>query len=300
MSARTRRPWWGLPILVALGLACQKDEEAPPIAEPPAVAVAPAMDPDSPRGLCLQGCERVERCGAEQAGDRGEELQRRVDGCRLRCRRLGPGDRKGMAQLRACLGEEACGGFQTCLASDGQAHVPRVEVASLAASGLDDRCERQCGLVGDCLQATEREDPRAAAALELSCLEVCLGNPPDSERGKQLDGCGARETCGELLSCTAEAWGPASSGSTSLPGPPVKGECEPACQRVVNCLIVQLPAGSGSSPADVSSLVSECTSTCEQLETSTRASDRESREDFFRCAERRTCEDLMSCFTSSF
>ncbi len=204
-----------------------------------------------------------------------------------------------MAQLRACLDEEGCGGFQTCLASDGETHVPRVAVASLSAASLDDRCERQCGLVGDCLQATERQEARGAASLELACLEVCVGNPADSDRGKQIDACATRETCDELLSCTADAWGPAAVGLPESQGPVKAGDCAPTCQRVVNCLVTQASGGAGIGAADMKIIVDECTANCEQMQASKRDKDRSSSDEFFRCAERLTCEDVMSCFMSS-
>ena len=141
-------------------------------------------------------------------------------------------------------------------------------------------CEGLCGQLAECLLS---EPPPAltthqAAALELDCLQRCVGSgPPLAD--SSFAACANAEACTSLLPCMREAW-PHEEQEGGEPEPvivPSGSGCRQGCERLGHCF--------GSTPDEIDT----CAGGCEQV------LDADTQAEFGECTQTSDCLEMLEC-----
>lgn len=142
-------------------------------------------------------------------------------------------------------------------------------VAVVALDASEARpCERLCLNVGDCLFADEGYSDRAAAGLELECLDLCVHAPAEAPERASFLRCEQRSSCGELTTCVGDLWEPLRASHAPRETAAVEAltnGCESACTWLYYCLFTGQAPGEFGLEQSMQEGLDSCVKNCEDL-----------------------------------
>ena len=314
-------------LIGVVGGACRKQAET---SETPDHAPRIVSDEqvDAPR-ICTQGCQRLERCAPELAGDVDGDptavAERLARECEPACRNFA--DQSSALALRDCLNLNSCTAFWGCVGTAAA----RPWLAAVAPVG-DRTCENLCSQASACAIARVCEaegggrKPRASKSsksddelgdelvsdtivdaeclrdevlrneLDERCLLQCRALADDSRARAELIGCIDHVSCDGLLGCL-DGWAQTSYADATGPTPGISPTCDGFCTRAIVC-------GAADSqvelePGELAELKQTMTSTyvecAVQCESDLEVGGESTRAAFEKCTAVESCEQFASC-----
>jgi|GEM_PF-2288534 len=245
---------------------------------PPTAAEAPNEAPRIDAGeqvdaaaVCTAGCERLERCVPELAGDIDGDpaavAERLAGECRPACGSF-TNARSALA-VRDCLSLSSCTAFWACVGAaparpwlaavapvgertcqnlcsqasacavakvceaEAGARKPRPGKAS-RPSGDPDRDEHESGSANEAVDGDCARDELLRSALDERCVLQCQTLAQDSRARFELIGCIDHGSCDGLLGCL-DGWAATSYEQPSGPTPGISPTCDSFCTRAIVC-----------------------------------------------------------------
>lgn len=222
--------------------------------------------------VCTAGCERLERCVPELAGDIDGDpsvvAERLANACEPACQ--GFADQRSALAVRDCLNLSSCTAYWGCV---GTAEA-RAWLAAIAPVG-ERTCENLCSQASACAIAkvceTEGEGessgrkPRASKPgkgeeldeadtnagetivdaecmrdevrrneLDEHCLLQCRALNQESRARTELIGCIDHVSCDGLLGCL-DGWAETDYADATGPTPGISASCDSFCTRAIVC-----------------------------------------------------------------
>lgn len=213
--------------------------------------------------VCTAGCERLERCVPELAGDIDDDpsvvAERLANACEPACK--GFADQRSALAVRDCLSLSSCTSYWGCVGTAAA----RPWLATIAPVG-ERSCENLCSQASACAIAKVCESegesesggrkPRAGKLdgdasetivdaecmrdevrrneLEDRCLLQCRALAPESRARTELIGCIDHVSCDGLLRCL-DGWAETNYADATGPTPGINPSCDSFCTRAIVC-----------------------------------------------------------------
>jgi hypothetical protein len=318
-------------LMGVVGGACRKQANT---AETPDQAPRVEFDEQlDAAAVCTAGCERLERCVPELAGDIDGDpsvvAERLAKACEPACQNFAARD--SALAVRDCLNLNSCTAFWGCV---GTAPA-RPWLAAVAPVG-ERTCANLCGQASACAIAKVCETdsgarrPRPGKAgkgdaelgdeadsssssetivdpecmrddvlrteLDEHCLLQCRALPVDSRARAEMIGCIDHVSCDGLLGCL-DGWAETNYEDSAGPTPGISSSCDDFCTRAIVC-------GAADSdvelePEQLDELKQTMTSTyiecAVQCEQDLEAGGESTRAAFDKCTAVDSCEQFAGC-----